>query len=56
MKQVIMTFFCDTKEDFQTFVKMFEDEGYEVAKSTGMYQAVVITERPVEGEDETEGA
>lgn len=52
MKQVIGTFFNDTKEDFQTFVQLFEDAGYEVARSAGVYQAVVIEDRPDEEEGE----
>ena len=52
MKQVIGTFFTDTKEDFNTFKTLFEDAGYEVARSAGVCQAVVITEVPDEEEEE----
>lgn len=44
MKQVIGTFFNDREEDFKTFVKLFEDAGYEVARQGGVQQAIVITE------------
>lgn len=46
MKKVIGTFFNDTEEDFQAFVQVFEDAGYEVARQGGVRQAVVITEEP----------
>ena len=48
MKKVVCTFFNDTVEDFRLFTKLFEDAGYEVAKSTGQYQGVVITEEAVD--------
>lgn len=48
MKQVIGTFFNDREEDFKTFVQIFEDAGYEVARQGGICQAVVITEVPDE--------
>lgn len=46
MKKVIGTFFNDTEEDFQTFIQIFENAGYEVAQQGGARQAVVITEEP----------
>lgn len=48
MKQVIGTFFNDRDEDFQTFVNLFEENGYEVARQGGVNQAVVITNEPDE--------
>ena len=44
MKEVIGTFFNDKEEDFQTFVKLFTDNGYEIAKQGGDRQAVVIAD------------
>ena len=54
MKQVIGTFFNDREEDFKKFVKLFEDNGYEVARQGGVQQAVVIEEIPEEEVEQPE--
>ena len=54
MKQVIGTFFNDNEANFKKFVKLFEDNGYEVARQGGMMQAVVIEEVPEEETEQTE--
>lgn len=54
MKQVIGTFFNDREEDFKKFVKLFEDNGYEVARQGGVQQAVVIEDIIEEETEQTE--
>ena len=54
MKQVIGTFFNDKEEDFKKFVKLFEENGYEVARQGGVMQAVVIEEVFEEETEQTE--
>jgi len=54
MKQVVGTFFNDREEDFKDFVRIFEDNGYEVAKQGGVMQAVVIKEVFEEETEQTE--
>lgn len=54
MKQVIGTFFNDNEANFKKFVKLFEDNGYEIARQGGMMQAVVIEEVFEEETEQTE--
>ena len=46
MKQVIGTFYNNSKDNFDLFISIFQNQGYEVAKEYGNYQAVVIDEVP----------
>jgi hypothetical protein len=54
MKKIIGTFLNENEEDFNVFIKLFEDNGYEVARQSSPFQAAVITEEEPEPDLEIE--